>query len=126
MQMGTAWMPSRGASLPVIFPGRAEQAVATRLLSNDGVTLEPILDSHTEQTVERCGTEPLVLARSCWCGPTAVSSDRWSGPLGTPPISGIMSSSPNPWAPAPSRSRPGAVRTDAGSGWPNSPCAAGP
>ncbi len=55
-------MHSLGASLPVIFPGQAEQKAAYRLLSNDGVTMEPILDSHTEQTVERCGTEPLVLA----------------------------------------------------------------
>ena len=55
-------MHSLGASLPVIFPGQTEQKAAYRLLSNDGVTMEPILDSHTEQTVERCGTEPLVLA----------------------------------------------------------------
>ncbi len=60
--MGAAWMQSSGASLPIIFPGQAEQRAAYRLLSNDGVTMEHILDSHTEQTVERCGAEQLVLA----------------------------------------------------------------
>ncbi len=55
-------MHGPGASLPVIVPGRAAQTGADRLLSNPGVTMDPILDSHGEQTVERCGTEPLVLA----------------------------------------------------------------
>ena len=62
VQMGTAWMQSLGASLPVIFPGRAEQTGAYRLLSNAGVTMAHILDSHVEQTVERCAAERLVLA----------------------------------------------------------------
>ena len=60
--MGQAWTQSLGASLPVIFPGRAEQTAAYRLLSNPGVTIDHILDSHVEQTVERCAAEPLVLA----------------------------------------------------------------
>ena len=60
--MGQAWTQSLGASLPVIFPGRAEQTAAYRLLSNPGVTMDHILDSHVEQTVERCAAEPLVLA----------------------------------------------------------------
>ena len=51
-----------GEHLPAIFPGRAEQAAARRLLSNDGAAMEHILDSHFEQTVERCRAERLVLA----------------------------------------------------------------
>ncbi len=60
--MGAAWTRRLGERLPAIFPGRAEQAAAYRLLSNDGVTMEHILDSHFEQTVERCRAERLVLA----------------------------------------------------------------
>ena len=61
-QMGAAWTRRLGAHLPAIFPGRAEQAAAYRLLSNEAVTMEHILDSHFEQTVERCRAERLVLA----------------------------------------------------------------
>ncbi|MYG81630.1 MAG: IS4 family transposase [Gemmatimonadetes bacterium] len=60
--MGAAWINRLGEHLPSIFPGRAEQTAAYRLLSNDAVTMEHILDSHFEQTVERCGAERLVLA----------------------------------------------------------------
>ena len=61
-QMGAAWVNRLGEHLPSIFPGRAEQTAAYRLLSNDAVTMDHILDSHFEQTVERCGAERLVLA----------------------------------------------------------------
>ena len=47
------WLAAYGAHLPAIFPGRAEQAAAYRLLSNEAVTMEHILDSHFEQTVAR-------------------------------------------------------------------------
>ena len=62
IQMGEAWTRRLGESLPVIFPGRAEQAGAYRLLSNAGVTMDHILDSHAEKTVERCAAERVVLA----------------------------------------------------------------
>ncbi len=60
--MGAAWTRRLGERVPAIFPGRAEQTAAYRLLSNDAVTMEHILDSHFEQTVERCRAERLVLA----------------------------------------------------------------
>ena len=60
--MGAAWVNRLGEHLPSIFPGRAEQTAAYRLLSNDAVTMDHILDSHFEQTVERCGAERVVLA----------------------------------------------------------------
>ncbi len=60
--MGAAWTRRLGERLPAIFPGRAEQKAAYRLLSNDAVTMEHILESHCEQTVERCRAERFVLA----------------------------------------------------------------
>ena len=59
---GAAWVNRLGEHLPSIFPGRAEQTAAYRLLSNYAVTMDHILDSHFEQTVERCSSERLVLA----------------------------------------------------------------
>ena len=61
-RMGGAWIRHPGQHLPAIFPGRAEQMAAYRLLSNDAVTMEHILESHVEQTVERCAAEQLVPA----------------------------------------------------------------
>ncbi len=58
--MGAAWTRRLGEGLPAIFPGQAEQAAAYRLLSNKAVTMEHILNSHFEQTVERCRAERLV------------------------------------------------------------------
>ena len=60
--MGAAWLRRLGEPLPSIFPGRAEQTGAYRLLSNDAVRMEHILESHFEQTVERCGVARFVLA----------------------------------------------------------------
>ena len=60
--MGAAWTRRPGERLPAIFPGRAEQAAAYRLLSNGAVTMEHVLESHFERTVERCRAERLVLA----------------------------------------------------------------
>ena len=61
-RMGAAWTRRLGEHLPAVFPGRAEQAAAYRLLSNGSVRMEHILESHFEQTVERCRAERLVLA----------------------------------------------------------------
>ncbi len=61
-EMGAAWTRRLGEHLPAIFPGRAQQMAAYRLLSSEAVTMEHILDSHFEQTVERCRAERLVLA----------------------------------------------------------------
>ena len=62
VEMGRAWERAPGASLPVIFPGAAEQKAAYRLLSNDRITMEHILEPHQEATVDRCRLEPVVLA----------------------------------------------------------------
>ena len=62
VRMGRAWTRRPGESLPAIFPDRAGQTAAYRLLSNRGVRMEHILESHFEQTVERCRAERLVLA----------------------------------------------------------------
>ncbi len=61
-RMRAAWVDRPGEHLPSIFPGRAEQTAAYRLLSHDAVTMDHILDSHFEQTVERCNAECLVPA----------------------------------------------------------------
>ena len=62
VRMGRAWMERMGADLPVIFPEKAEQKAAFRLLSNERVTMEHILEPHYEATVDRCRREPLILA----------------------------------------------------------------
>ncbi|MCY4319429.1 MAG: DUF4338 domain-containing protein [Alphaproteobacteria bacterium] len=56
------WAAAYGERLPAIFPGRAEQAAACRLPSSKVVTMEHILESHFERTVERCRDERLVPA----------------------------------------------------------------
>ncbi len=61
LAMGRAWENAPGASLPVIFPSAAAQKAAYRLLSSARVTMEHILDSHAEATVERCRQERVVL-----------------------------------------------------------------
>ncbi len=60
--MGAAWTRKLGAPVPELFPGRAEQEAAYRLLSNAGVTMDDILEPHLEATVERCRLEPVILA----------------------------------------------------------------
>ncbi len=50
MQMGEAPQRAPAGDLP----GVAEQTAAYRLLSNEAVRMEHILDSHIEQTVELC------------------------------------------------------------------------
>ena len=62
VRMGRAWLRHLGESLPVIFPARAEQKAAYRLLSNEKVSMEHILEPHREMLVERCRLEPTVLA----------------------------------------------------------------
>ncbi len=53
-QRSAAWTRRLGEHLPAICPGRAEHEGACRLPSNDGLTMEHMLESHFEQTVERC------------------------------------------------------------------------
>ena len=60
--IGRAWERSPAARISEIFPTRAERIAAIRLLSNDTVSAEHILEGHLEATVERCRTQPLVLA----------------------------------------------------------------
>lgn len=61
-KMGMAWLERPGEELPKIFPGKAERQAAYRLLSNDRVAMEHVLNSHFEATAERCRLEKLVLA----------------------------------------------------------------
>ena len=60
--MGTTCVHRPGEHLLSNFPERAERTAAYRLLTNDAATMDHILDSHFEQTVERCSAERLVLA----------------------------------------------------------------
>ncbi len=60
--MGKAWKNRLGANIPVLLPGVAEPAAADRSRSNPSVTINPILESQVEQTVERCQAERPVLA----------------------------------------------------------------
>ena len=60
--MGGAWLERPGEELPKIFPGKAEQQAAYRLLSSERVAMEHVLDSRFEATAERCRLEKLVLA----------------------------------------------------------------
>ncbi len=62
LRMGRAWLERPGASLPQIFPRRAELRAAYRLLSNGRVTMEHILEPHWAAMVDRCRLEPVVLA----------------------------------------------------------------
>ena len=62
VQMGRSWLKHLGASLPVVFPGKAERKAAYRLLSSNRVTMEHILESHQAATGERCALEKVVLA----------------------------------------------------------------
>ncbi len=59
---GRAWMKNMGEDLPILFPEKAEQTAAYRLLSNPRVSMEHVLEAQVEATVERCRTAPLVLA----------------------------------------------------------------
>ncbi len=60
--MGRAWMKNTGEDLPVMFPEKAEQKAAYRLLSNPGISMEHALEAHFEATAGRCRAEPFVLA----------------------------------------------------------------
>ena len=62
VQMGEAWVEHRGESIAVIFPNRADQKAAYRLLSNEQVSMEHILEPHQVSTAERCAAEKVVLA----------------------------------------------------------------
>ncbi len=62
VSMGRAWLEHPGAAVPEIFPARADRKAAYRLLSNEGVTMNHILEPHQATMVERCGLEETVLA----------------------------------------------------------------
>ena len=62
VEMGRSWLKHPGASLPVVFPGKAERKAAYRLLSSNRVTMEHILENHQAATAERCALEKVVLA----------------------------------------------------------------
>ena len=60
--MGRSWLKNMGEDLPVIFPTKAEQRAAYRLLSNPRISMEHVLEPHFEATADRCRAEPVVLA----------------------------------------------------------------
>ncbi len=62
IDMGRAWMKNTGENLPVIFPEKAKQKAAYRLLSNPSISMEHIMESHFEATADSCRTEPFILA----------------------------------------------------------------
>ena len=62
VRMGRAWLKNMGEDLPVLFPSKAEQKAAYRLLSNPRISMEHILEPHYEATADRCRGEALVLA----------------------------------------------------------------
>ena len=62
VDMGRAWMKNMGEDLPVIFPAKAEQKAAYRLLSNPRISMEHVLEPHFEATADRCRAAPVVLA----------------------------------------------------------------
>ena len=60
--MAAHWETRPGDPVAVVFPGRKEQKAAYRLLSNPGVTMDDILESHRAATLQRCRDESVVLA----------------------------------------------------------------
>ena len=62
VRMGRSWLRNLGCPIPALFPVRAERKAAYRLLSNDGVSMEHVLESHHAATAERCARERVVLA----------------------------------------------------------------
>ena len=60
-EMGRCWEKRPGTPLPEIFPDRASQVVAYRLLSNERMTVYDVLEGHREATVERCPHAGVVL-----------------------------------------------------------------
>ena len=84
--MGRVWMKNMVEDLPVIFPERAEQKAAYRLLSNPRISMEHVLEPHFEATADRCRAAPVVLAlqdttalNCCQCQskiPRFLSSDK--------------------------------------------------
>ncbi len=59
---GRSWLKNMGEDLPAIFPTKAEQRAAYRLLSNPRISMEHVLEPHFEATADRCRAEPVVLA----------------------------------------------------------------
>ena len=52
--MGLAWLKKMGEDLTVIFPTKAEQKAADRLLSKPRISTEHILAPHCEAIADRC------------------------------------------------------------------------
>ena len=62
LSMGKAWERKPGKSTPVMFADQASQKAAYRLLSSDNVSMDDILESHRQSTVERCARHSVVLS----------------------------------------------------------------
>ncbi len=62
VKIGKAWVDHLGESIPVIFPSRSDRKAVYRLLSNEQVSMEHILEPHQASTAERCVSESVVLA----------------------------------------------------------------
>ncbi len=60
--MGRAWVDHQGKSIASMFPNRADRKGAYRLLSNEQVRMEHILEPHQASLAERCEAESVVLA----------------------------------------------------------------
>ena len=60
--MGEAWLESPGERLSAVFKRKAEWVAAFRILANERVAVDHVLEPHFEATVERCRPERLVLA----------------------------------------------------------------
>jgi len=60
--MGKAWERRPGQPTPVRFPDEAARKGACRLLSNKKVSMDDILESHRQSTVDRCARHGVVLA----------------------------------------------------------------
>ena len=58
---GRAWEERPGEPVPVIFPKKADQIAACRLLSNPRANMEHVLESHKECMVDYCHRERVVL-----------------------------------------------------------------
>ncbi len=62
LAMGRAWDDARADETPRIFRTAASRKAAARLLSNEQVSMDDILESHRQSTVLRCAQHPVVLA----------------------------------------------------------------
>ena len=61
VKMGRAWTRRLGQPVPVIFANEGQHKAASRLLSNEKVTMEDVLESHRQATAGRAAMESVVL-----------------------------------------------------------------